>query len=1446
METFWPFPIYQCDQCQTVLKSALGLKRHITNTHSSEKLYKCPYCDRVFSDSANLCEHKKVHKVATCGVSRQQLMDDYTRFRATLLPHQVNPPMPTTTPQPTPPPPPVNQPPEDIVVEEGVGQIGGAVLEEADQLDLILERNRGGIRSYKRKAKVLSIANFEIPVTEDGNQDLSPLPDLATTAYEQMVTTPTKVNCSPGFILQHKTNGTFRYFHSSANNLSLFDKPRYVRNPEDFQKFISDYNQLDIMSKLIARRPNTAWRIHRLTNMTFYFYNLPNEGIGSCQNLPPHIKHNKWILSLDKNQKTGAFYEDNLCFFRALSVLKNCKCTSKSICRCRLVSELQTKILFKQWIRYSNKHHTITSFPGVTMDQLMDLQKCFQINIRIFEMREDGVGTRVWNGSSKPDWPNLNLLLHEHHVCYIKNVDFFVHHFRCTQCGLQYSKAANLKRHTCAGKPTRLKFPNGCYRPKSSIYQDILDRTGICVPSHLTFYPFRITYDIETFMEDQIPPSTSKMNLTSLHRLMSISVCSNIPGFTEPICFVSNGDDNEVVAKFVDYIENCQTTAKQQMMHSFQDIFKQLETFIEEEESVEKLFCDKPLAPDSVFKSRDVRRLVDRLVDYLSTVPVIGFNSSSYDLNVLKATLLKLFQLQKTIKFVIKRESRLQCIQTDKFKFLDMINYLTPGTSYDKYLKAYGVSMQKGFFPYEYVTSLEQLKETSLPPHQAFYSSVRGSNISEEDYKLCQRVWKENKMETLKDFLSWYNNLDVKPFLEAIEKQTTVYESKGIDMFKQHVSIPGIAVQWKFFELKDQDIDIPLITYRNQDLFKTVKDNIVGGPSIVFARYHEKDVTKLRPSTEPSPKTCQQITGFDANALYLATFMEEMPTGSPIRRKAETGFKPQFDDTYGRKAFGWLEYISKAKGIKIRHKYNDTEFRVGRYGLPVDGYCAKTGTVYQFHGCAFHGHKCKLTKHINNHPYSGISFDDLAKDTRDKDRYIRLHGFNLVTIKECEWESILKSSQETKLFVQKILYRDMSSNITMTEDQIIQAIQDKTFFGLIECDIEVPDHLRDYFSEMTPIFKNISLSNKDLFQPMKSYATENGHLNNPQRLLIGSYFGNKILLMTPLAKWYLDHGLKITKIYQIVQYKPERCFSKFADLVTMARREGDVDASKALLADISKLIGNSVYGKTITNKEKFKKVVYEADDAATARLIGQDTFVSLEPLGDDFFEIISHKNNIMMDTPVVLGFCILQYAKLRMLEFYYDCIDKYIDRSDFEYCEMDTDSAYIAFSGPFNKLIKPHLTEEFWNDYQSWFPRQACIKHNRVFINAMLHNKPWQMKDCCKQVNKFDQRTPGLFKEEFTGTGIISLNSKTYYCWDNNTNTTKSRAKGLKQKQNNLTKQSFLKVLQSKQSFTGTNTGFIRRGVKIYTYSQDKKALTYLYTKRHLLSDHVSTMPLHL
>ena len=33
------------------------------------------------------------------------------------------------------------------------------------------------------------------------------------------------------------------------------------------------------------------------------------------------------------------------------------------------------------------------------------------------------------------------------------------------------------------------------------------------------------------------------------------------------------------------------------------------------------------------------------------------------------------------------------------------------------------------------------------------------------------------------------------------------------------------------------------------------------------------------------------------------------------------------------------------------------------------------------------------------------------------------------------------------------------------------------------------------------------------------------------------------------------------------------------------------------------------------------------------------------------------------------------------------------------------------------------------------------------------------------QVNYYDKRTPGLFKVEWEGLGIVSLCSKTYYCF---------------------------------------------------------------------------------
>ena len=78
--------------------------------------------------------------------------------------------------------------------------------------------------------------------------------------------------------------------------------------------------------------------------------------------------------------------------------------------------------------------------------------------------------------------------------------------------------------------------------------------------------------------------------------------------------------------------------------------------------------------------------------------------------------------------------------------------------------------------------------------------------MSESDYARCKRAWHDNNMTSVKDFLVWYNNLDIKPMLEAIAKQCAMYEAKGIDMRKDAISLPGLAARWLFASIPLQPV----------------------------------------------------------------------------------------------------------------------------------------------------------------------------------------------------------------------------------------------------------------------------------------------------------------------------------------------------------------------------------------------------------------------------------------------------------------------------------------------------------------------------------------------------------------------------------------------------------------------------------------------------------------
>ena len=129
---------------------------------------------------------------------------------------------------------------------------------------------------------------------------------------------------------------------------------------------------------------------------------------------------------------------------------------------------------------------------------------------------------------------------------------------------------------------------------------------------------------------------------------------------------------------------------------------------------------------------------------------------------------------------------------TPGFRFLDIINYLGPGTSYKKWTKAYECTVVKSWFPYEWFDGPEKLDYPGLPDYQAWYSHV----LKLSEWQACKRLFKERGMRTFADWLHYYNNLVVAPGLEALQKMRSFNTEKGIDILKDAISIPGMSLHY--------------------------------------------------------------------------------------------------------------------------------------------------------------------------------------------------------------------------------------------------------------------------------------------------------------------------------------------------------------------------------------------------------------------------------------------------------------------------------------------------------------------------------------------------------------------------------------------------------------------------------------------------------------------------
>ena len=105
----------------------------------------------------------------------------------------------------------------------------------------------------------------------------------------------------------------------------------------------------------------------------------------------------------------------------------------------------------------------------------------------------------------------------------------------------------------------------------------------------------------------------------------------------------------------------------------------------------------------------------------------------------------------------------------------------------------YNLLTRKGVYPYEYMSSWDCFEEIQLPPIEAFYSKLKKSSTSSDDYQHAQRVWKEFRIHNLGDYHDLYLRTDVARLANMYEAfRDTCLQHHGLDPVHFYTS-PGLA-----------------------------------------------------------------------------------------------------------------------------------------------------------------------------------------------------------------------------------------------------------------------------------------------------------------------------------------------------------------------------------------------------------------------------------------------------------------------------------------------------------------------------------------------------------------------------------------------------------------------------------------------------------------------------
>ena len=346
---------------------------------------------------------------------------------------------------------------------------------------------------------------------------------------------------------------------------------------------------------------------------------------------------------------------------------------------------------------------------------------------------------------------------------------------------------------------------------------------------------------------------------------------------------------------------------------------------------------------------------------------------------------------------------------------------------------------------------------------------------------------------------------------------------------------------------------------------------------------------------------------------------------------------------------------------------------------------------------------------------------------------------------------------------QSLTYQDLKFDSSIDIETILSTPHDSEIGYFVEVDLKYPDEIK-YKT------KNFPFCPENKFSPTDNFTDYMG-LNKPEsyvkckKLICDWTDKQKYLVPYRLLKFYVKHGMEITKVHEVILFKQKKWLEKYIDYNTQKRNKTNDDFEK----DFYKLLYNAFYGKTMENVRNRIRVEFLKNNE-NEKIVKWQSKLSFNGIhktynvGDTGYSSFTFKQTeVLMDKPIYLGFAVLDLSKLLMYETYYEKLQPYFGLENIQNHYTDCDSMVLSIK-----------TDDIINDLKNLedlFDFSNLNPNNELFSNK---NK--------KVLGKFKIETPeSIWIDEF-----IALRSKAYAFKCNNKSTnkikgiTRAQAKNIK------------------------------------------------------------------